>query len=59
MSDRQTGNQTDEESFDPVVISEQQFEKASRLIQHLKKGLVDFLKQPKTNQYYQFSHRAG
>ena len=47
MSDRQTGNQTDEESFDPVVISEQQFEKASRLIQHLKKGLVDFLKQPK------------
>ena len=47
MSDKQTGNQADEESFDPVVISEQQFEKAAHLIQHLKKGLVDFLKQPK------------
>lgn len=47
MSDKQTGNQVDEENFDPVVISEQQFEKATHLIQHLQKGLVDFLKQPK------------
>ena len=47
MSDKQTGNQADEESFDPIVISERQFEKAAHLIQHLKKGLVDFLKQPK------------
>ena len=47
MSDKQTGNQADEESFDPIVISERQFEKAAHLIQHLKKGLVDFHKQPK------------
>lgn len=47
MSHKQTGKKADEESFDPVVISEQQFEKAAHLIQHLKKGLVNFLKQPK------------
>jgi len=47
MSDKQIDNQADGESFDPVCISEQQFDKASRLITHLKKGLIDFLKQPK------------
>ena len=35
------------ESLDPVVISEQQFEKASLYIAHLQKGLVDFLQLPK------------
>ncbi len=35
-----------EEILDPVVISEQQFDKASAHITDLKSGLVDFLKQP-------------
>ena len=35
------------EILDPIVISEQQFEKASLYIDHLQKGLVDFLKLPK------------
>jgi glutamate dehydrogenase (NAD(P)+) len=36
-----------EEILDPVVTSEQQFDKASLYIDHLKSGLVDFLKNPK------------
>ncbi len=36
-----------EEIFDPLIISEQQFDKASLYINHLQSGLVDFLKQPK------------
>ena len=36
-----------EEILDPVVTSEQQFDKASLYIDHLKRGLVDFLKNPK------------
>ncbi|MEE9492923.1 MAG: Glu/Leu/Phe/Val dehydrogenase [Gammaproteobacteria bacterium] len=36
-----------EENLDPIVISEQQFDKAAIYITDLKKGLVDFLKQPK------------
>ena len=36
-----------EESLDPIVISEQQFDKSAVLITNLKKGLIDFLKQPK------------
>jgi len=35
------------ENLDPIVISEQQFDKAAAYITDLKRGLVDFLKQPK------------
>jgi glutamate dehydrogenase (NAD(P)+) len=35
------------ENFDPVVISEQQFDHAVCYIERLKRGLVEFLKQPK------------
>lgn len=35
-----------EESFDPAVISAQQFDKAAACIQGLKTGLIDFLKRP-------------
>lgn len=36
-----------EEILDHVVISEQQFDRASAYIEHLQSGLIDFLKQPK------------
>jgi len=32
------------EILDPIVISEQQFDKASAHISHLRSGLIDFLK---------------
>jgi len=35
------------ENFDPAVFSEQQFDHAVCYIERLKKGLVEFLKQPK------------
>jgi len=35
-----------EERLDPIVISEQQFDKASAHIVDLKSGLIDYLKQP-------------
>lgn len=35
------------EILDPIVISEQQFDRASAYINHLQRGLIDFLKQPK------------
>ncbi|WP_455366435.1 Glu/Leu/Phe/Val family dehydrogenase, partial [Kaarinaea lacus] len=35
------------ENFDPIFISEQQFDRAARYIVDLKRGLVDFLKKPK------------
>lgn len=35
------------ENLDPVVISEQQFDKAAACIKGLKTGLIDFLKKPK------------
>jgi len=35
------------ESFAPIIISATQFDHAVRYIPKLKKGLVDFLKQPK------------
>ena len=35
------------ENLDPIAISEQQFDQASRYIHGLKRGLIDFLKQPK------------
>jgi glutamate dehydrogenase (NAD(P)+) len=35
------------EDLDPVYISEQQFNRAVHYIDHLKKGLIDFLKKPK------------
>ncbi len=34
------------ETFDPVLISEQQFDKAAAYITDLKNGLIDYLKQP-------------
>ena len=37
----------DAENFDPIYISEQQFDRAARYIVDLKKGLIDFLKKPK------------
>lgn len=37
----------DQENFDPIYISEQQFNRAVQYIVDLKKGLVDFLKMPK------------
>jgi len=38
---------TNTESLDPVIISEQQFDRAHLYIDHLQKGLVAFLKKPK------------
>jgi glutamate dehydrogenase/leucine dehydrogenase len=35
------------ENLDPVTISEQQFDRAVRHIQGMKRGLIDFLKMPK------------
>jgi glutamate dehydrogenase/leucine dehydrogenase len=35
------------ENFDPVVISEQQFDRAVCYIKELKRGLISFLKKPK------------
>ena len=35
-----------EEILDPIVISEQQFDKAATHIVDLKSGLIDFLKEP-------------
>ena len=35
------------ENLDPVTISEQQFDRAVRYIQGMKRGLIDFLKMPK------------
>ncbi len=34
------------ETFDPILISEQQFDKATAYITDLKSGLIDYLKQP-------------
>lgn len=36
-----------QENLDPVFTSEQQFDRATRYINDLKKGLIDFLKKPK------------
>jgi len=36
-----------QENFDPIYISEQQFDRAARYIVDLKRGLIDFLKKPK------------
>jgi len=35
------------ETLDPILISEIQFDKANSYISHLQRGLVEFLKQPK------------
>ena len=35
-----------EEILDPIVISEQQFDKAAAHIVDLKSGLIDYLKEP-------------
>ena len=42
------------EILDPIVISEQQFDKAAAYISHLRRGLVDFLKQPKRTHIINF-----
>ena len=36
------------ENFDPIEMSEQQFDKAICCIKKIKKGLIEFLKKPKT-----------
>jgi len=36
-----------EENFDPIAISEEQFNRASHYVKDLKRGLVEFLKKPK------------
>ncbi|MDH5767248.1 MAG: Glu/Leu/Phe/Val dehydrogenase [Gammaproteobacteria bacterium] len=38
---------SEHENFDPIEISEQQFDQAVCYIKEIKKGLVDFLKKPK------------
>jgi len=43
-----------EEILDPIIISEQQFNKASAYISHLQTGLVDFLKLPKRINVFNF-----
>jgi len=43
-----------EEILDPIVISEQQFDKASARITDLKSGLIDFLKQPNRSHIINF-----
>ena len=35
------------ENFDPIEMSEQQFDRATYCIKKLKKGLIEFLKKPK------------
>jgi glutamate dehydrogenase (NAD(P)+) len=35
------------ENFDPIAISEIQFDRAAQYVKGLKRGLIDFLKQPK------------
>ncbi len=42
------------ENFDPIVISEQQFDHAVCYIQQLKKGLIEFLKKPKHINIFNF-----
>ncbi|CAA6804315.1 MAG: NAD-specific glutamate dehydrogenase (EC; NADP-specific glutamate dehydrogenase (EC [uncultured Thiotrichaceae bacterium] len=37
----------DNETINPVITSQQQFDTAAAYIEHLQKGLVDFLKKPK------------
>jgi glutamate dehydrogenase/leucine dehydrogenase len=46
MADENPGPPANE-NLDPIVISEQQFDRACRYIHGLKRGLIDFLKQPK------------
>lgn len=41
------GADESKENFDPIFISEQQFDRAARYIVDLKRGLIDFLKKPK------------
>lgn len=43
----QAAQQTEPENFDPVYISELQFDRAAHYIKDLKKGLIEFLKEPK------------
>jgi glutamate dehydrogenase (NAD(P)+) len=46
MADENPGPPANE-NLDPIAISEQQFDQACRYIHGLKRGLIDFLKQPK------------
>ena len=47
MSTKTSEAQPDSENLEPVHISEQQFDRAVSLMDGLKRGLVDFLKEPK------------
>ena len=47
MASKESEAKADKENLDPVYISEQQFDRAVGHMKALKKGLVDFLKEPK------------
>jgi glutamate dehydrogenase (NAD(P)+) len=47
MTDKHSEPDSQAENLDPVYISEQQFDRAASYIAGLKRGLIDFLKQPK------------
>lgn len=47
MDSKRTDTAPGGENLDPVVISEQQFDRAAAYVKGLKRGLIDFLKKPK------------
>jgi len=47
MTSKRTETDPVVENLDPVVISEQQFDRATAFVKGLKRGLIDFLKKPK------------
>lgn len=47
MDSKRTDSAPGGENLDPVVISEQQFDRAAAYVKGLKRGLIDFLKKPK------------
>lgn len=47
MTTQTTESDAPIENLDPVVVSDQQFEKAAAYVRGMKRGLVDFLKKPK------------
>lgn len=47
MTSRRTEADPVVENLDPVLISEQQFDRAAAYVKGLKRGLIDFLKKPK------------
>ena len=47
MNDTAIGAENGGENFDPIAISEIQFDRAAQYVKGLKRGLIDFLKKPK------------